>query len=450
MNRYRTYMDRVHAPAGLGPRILDDAAAGKKPRRAAPRRALIGGLAAACFALACFGSWQYWRAANLGPDPTAGVAATPAPVETGPALDERGYVLVVEDPFEGQNHSFYRVAGLTFPDCTGGYAVSGSIVPPAGYFAEYLTAEEIIAVLGGTDEVPWPLLWSGFGLSGEAVYDGEGNVWRAVIYGDSGETSFTLILAPGDIPVSDMMYEDAVTEEYDGTGVSVTSWRTAGEGRETYGAEFMSGDTGVSFTCTGPEGDSLSWLTCVLVRYGTLAEPTFTTAPLTPDAIPEWRSEALTLEEARREKLGGWLPLEGTIPGGFAFDSARVELGQGRDYLSAYWYKGYDYIDVTVYRQTEGGYFPEADLRADQVTAEALEALGDYVDDDAGDTPGWRWLSLTVAFTDDVRVKYSLKGVTPEQAADLITGGGQIKEYNWDITYVEPGTTLGTSSTTIP
>ena len=342
------------------------------------------------------------------------------------------------------------MAGLTFPDCTGGYAVSGSIVPPAGYFAEYLTAEEIIAVLGGTDEVPWPLLWSGFGLSGEAVYDGEGNVWRAVIYGDSGETSFTLILSPGAIPVSDMMYEDAVTEEYGDTGVPVTSWRTAGVDRETYGVEFMSGDTGVSFTCTGPDGDSLSWLTCVLVRYGTLAEPTFTTAPLTPDAIPEWRSETLTLEEARREELGGWLPLEGTIPGGFAFDSARVELGQGRDYLSAYWYKGYDYIDVTVYRQTEGGYFPEADLRVDQVTAEALEALGDYVDDDAGDTPGWRWLFLTVAFTDDVRVKYSLKGVTPEQAADLITGGGQIKEYNWNITYVEPGTTLGTSSTTIP
>ena len=23
---------------------------------------------------------------------------------------------------EGQNHSFFNVAGLTFPDCTGGYA----------------------------------------------------------------------------------------------------------------------------------------------------------------------------------------------------------------------------------------------------------------------------------------------------------------------------------------
>ena len=169
-----------------------------------------------------------------------------------------------------------------------------------------------------------------------------------------------------------------------------------------------------------------------------------------PAPIPAWRSEALTLAEARREGLGGWLPLEETIPAGFDFDNAWVELGQGRDYLSAYWYKGYDYIDVTVYRRTEGGRFPEGDLSVDEVTAQALEALGSYVDDDAGDTAGWRWLSLTVAFTDDVRVNYSLKGVTPEQAAAFITGGGLIKEYNWDIIYVEPGTTLGTGSTSIP
>ena len=218
----------------------------------------------------------------------------------------------------------------------------------------------------------------------------------------------------------------------------VTSWRTARVDRETYGVEFMSGDTGVSFTCTGPDGDSLSWLTCVLVRYGTLAEPTFTTAPLTPDAIPEWRSEALTLDEARREELGGWLPPDGTIPAGFGFDNAWVELGQGRDWLHAFWCKGYDYIDVTVYRRTEGGRFPEADLSVDEVTAQALEALGSYVDDDAGDTAGWRWLSLTVAFTDDVRVNYSLKGVTPEQAAELITGGGLIREYTAYTQPVEP------------
>ena len=40
-----------------------------------------------------------------------------------------------------------------------------------------------------------------------------------------------------------------------------------------------------------------------------------------------------------------------------------------------------------------------------------------------------------MAFTDDVRVNYSLKGVTPEQAAELITGGGLIREYT---AYAQP------------
>ena len=39
---------------------------------------------------------------------------------------------------------------------------------------------------------------------------------------------------------------------------------------------------------------------------------------------------------------------------------------------------------------------------------------------------------------------------TGSEATAFITGGGLIKEYNWDIIYVEPGTTLGTSSTSIP
>ena len=169
-----------------------------------------------------------------------------------------------------------------------------------------------------------------------------------------------------------------------------------------------------------------------------------------PAPIPAWRSEALTLAEARREGLGGWLPLEETIPAGFDFDNAWVELGQGRDYLSAYWYKGYDYIDVTVYRRTEGGILPRGRPAGGSGHGGGPGGPGELCGQRRGDTPGWRWLSLTADFTDDVRVNYSLKGVTPEQAAAFITGGGLIKEYNWDIIYVEPGTTLGTSSTSIP
>ena len=441
MNRYRTYMDRIHAPARLRTRVLEDVSAGGRPRRP-PRRALTGVLAAACFALAFFGAWQYWRAAETSPSPTAGVAATPAPVNTAPALDGADYTLVVADPFEGQPHTSPSISVVEFADCTDLNALSSSIALPQGHFREDMTAEEIIQALGGGDTVPWDLYWAGFGLTGQVIYDGQGQVWQAMIWGKRAAdgAAFTLDLAPDQIPVRDVVYD---VEPVDVEGLEVTAWYDHcdqdGDGTAEYicTVEFMHG-AGVRFQVTAPDQESAAFLCDCLVSHAARTDGLFTVGHLVPDAIPQWRGEALTLEQARREELGGWLPLDGTIPAGFGFDNAWVELGQGRDWLHAYWCKGYDYIDVTVYRRTEGGYFPEADLSVDAVTAQALEALGSYVDDDAGDTPGWRWLSLTVAFTDDVRVNYSLKGVTPEQAAELITGGGLIREYTAYTQPVEP------------
>ena len=91
MNRYRDYMNRIAAPAELADKVL----AGERPRRARP--ALAVGALAACCLVAAAGGWQLWQGRSLaGPDPTAGVAATPAVTQTIP---ERGYALVVEDAF---------------------------------------------------------------------------------------------------------------------------------------------------------------------------------------------------------------------------------------------------------------------------------------------------------------------------------------------------------------
>ena len=94
MNRYRAYMNRIHAPSGLRYRVLEAAERGQRPRRPAHRWIGAGALAA-CFALAFFGGWQAWRyAAHYQPDPTAGVADPPASV-TAPAETE--HTLVVGD-----------------------------------------------------------------------------------------------------------------------------------------------------------------------------------------------------------------------------------------------------------------------------------------------------------------------------------------------------------------
>ena len=60
MNRYRSYMNRIHAPSGLRHRVLEAAERGQRPRPPA-RRWIGAGALAACFALAFFGGWQEWR-----------------------------------------------------------------------------------------------------------------------------------------------------------------------------------------------------------------------------------------------------------------------------------------------------------------------------------------------------------------------------------------------------
>ena len=426
MNRYRSYMNRIHAPSGLRYRVLEAAERGRRPRRPALSRWAKAGALAACFALAFFGGWQAWQyAAHYQPDPTAGVADPPAVITPAPAETE--HTLVVEDPFNGQHHGFFAVPALEFADCTdcSPYLIDWGW--PAGSFREDMTAQEIITALGGTDEVPWSLLWSGFGLDGTAWYGGENldgeQVLMASITGVNGDTSFTLELTPGQLPPGGEGYAEAAVQDYD--GVAVTAWYTLsdrdGDGAEEYRycAEFMSGDMGVRFTCDSPDGETASWLASVLVRYAVQEDGGFTTEHLVPDTISA-QDETLTLADVRDHDLNSWLPPTDALPAGFTFEGGREEQNWGeRALLSAVWSRGEDRIAVTVRRSVGGGDYPEADLAVEGVTANALRELGRQY---AGDTTLWQWESLAVDWGDGVLVEYSLRGLTLEEALGLILG----------------------------
>lgn len=426
MNRYRAYMNRIHAPSGLRHRVLEAAERGRRPRRPALSRWAKAGALAACFALAFFGGWQAWQyAAHYQPDPTAGVADPPAVITPAPAETE--HTLVVEDPFNGQHHGFFAVPALEFADCTdcSPYLIDWGW--PAGSFREDMTAQEIITALGGTDEVPWSLLWSGFGLDGTAWYGGENldgeQVLMASITGVNGDTSFTLELTPGQLPPGGEGYAEAAVQDYD--GVAVTAWYTLsdrdGDGAEEYRycAEFMSGDMGVRFTCDSPDGETASWLASVLVRYAVQEDGGFTTEHLVPDTISA-QDETLTLADVRDHDLNSWLPPTDALPAGFTFEGGREEQNWGeRALLSAVWSRGEDRIAVTVRRSVGGGDYPEADLAVEGVTANALQELGRQY---AGDTTLWQWESLAVDWGDGVLVEYSLRGLTLEEALGLILG----------------------------
>lgn len=426
MNRYRNYMDRISAPESLADRVLE----GKRPRRARP--ALAAGVLAACCLVAAVGGWQLWQGRSLaGPDSTAGVAATPQMSQQ--TVQEGDHTLVVEDSFGGQPHSFPSVLGYVYPDCTGSDAMAGDYAYPEGWFMELLSAQEIINVLGGTDAVPWTLDWTGFGLDGMVIYDGEGNPWRIDISGQRGEDTLRLELWPGQAPLIDLIYEDAAVEEVNGVEVTTYSVYYDQDGDEdkeyVYHVDFFDGTMGVNFTCSSEEQSTVANLANLIVVYRD-----FTAEGLTA-TIPEgtqtaqatawlYGSGELTLAQAYQQELAAYLPDQEALPDGFIFGAAWWHFDELEDSLSIVWCRGYDDISVQAQRFPANASLQAPDFLPHEVTPQALEEIGSYVDDDQGDTPGWRYDSFTVHYTQadwrTVAVTYTIKGLIPEEAAALV------------------------------
>lgn len=425
MNRYRDYMDRIAAPASLVDKVLE----GKRPRRTRP--ALAAGVLAACCLVAAVGGWQLWQGRSLaGPDPTAGVAATPQMSQQ--AAREGDHTLVVEDAFGGQPHSFPNVPGYDYPDCTGSDAMVGDYAYPEGWFMERLTAQEIITVLGGTDQVPWTLDWTGFGLDSTVIYDGEGNPWRIDIVGQRGEDTLRLELWPGREPLIDLIYADAAVQDVDGVEVTTYSLYYDQDGDENkeyvYHTDFFDGTMGVNFTCTSKDQGTAARLTNLVVGHkGFTAEGL--TAPEGEAHIDlgtgrVYGSGELTLAQAYQQELAAYLPEQETLPDGFIFGAAWWHFDELEDSLSIVWCRGYDDISVQAQRFPANASLLAPDFLPHEVTSQALEGIGSYVDDDQGDTPGWRYDSFTVHYTEadgvTVAVTYTIKGLTPEEAAALV------------------------------
>lgn len=290
MKHYRSYMDRITAPAGLRQRVLEAAEQGARPRRPARRLTLRLAALSACCVLAVAGGRLLWLGGSAPiPNPTAGMAATPAPASSTPAVE---YTLTIPPGTGGSFWHVDRVVEAT--DCTGSTPLSLDYAWDSGSFVEPLSAEEISTALGGSEtELLWRLFCPGFGLDGTVRYSREGDVLLLTITGTgeagTGEdASFTLELCPGQLPPSCTVYQEAVPQEYE--GVSITKWlvRTEDEPeRYLLGAELMAGDTGLRFTCRSESRDTAETLTDVLIGLGLDSDCVFTTDHLTLED-PVW------------------------------------------------------------------------------------------------------------------------------------------------------------------
>lgn len=390
MNRYRSWMNRTKAPPGFHKRMMERLETAGRTRRRRPARRLGIAAAAACLALAVVLLGTQWAA--IWPEgrssPNMGVAKTPEPVSPAPAvIDETAppaetgpsNTVAVEDPFEGQPHGDFALEGHDFPVSGAGYTAGRE--EPKEMFSESMTSQEILQTLGGGDAPPWSLYWAGYLLSGTAWYGGDGALWEVEIAGrtEDADEWFNLFLAPGALPMGPPPDVPAQPASSSGESTPVTAW-SAPEGRSpdspkgTYYAAFLSGGVGVVFSSASmTDADAARLRVEYVIREYAHFGTKLSLDHLSPSRIPDWRDENLTLEQARAEALGAYLPQ--TIPAGFDFEMAQIwaEDGTKGEHMVVRWKNGKDLLMVAVQRQPESCTRGKNDFTPEEVTPEALE-----------------------------------------------------------------------------
>ena len=115
MKHYRSYMDRITAPAGLRQRVLE-AAGRARPRRPARRLVLRLAALSACCVLAVAGGRLLWLGGSPHPQPHCQHGRHPRP---GCIFSRLGAHLTVgPGPLPKEAHNFFDIPALNFPDCT--------------------------------------------------------------------------------------------------------------------------------------------------------------------------------------------------------------------------------------------------------------------------------------------------------------------------------------------
>ena len=391
MESYKSYLDRQEISPRVHEALLHLERA--KPSRSwRPRGAL-----AACAALILgIGVWRLTPppVSSGGQAPSVSASASedsPPPGGTSYLGDwESGFV--VNGPAERGKLMFPMIPAIDYRDITGQPDAAASRIYAPGSFTVDLTKEDIQTIFWGPEgkpqadqskteqgDLPWMLFWEGYFLHGYAWYDGQGGLMELTLYGEQGRASFTLELRLGALPFTcciDLNRGDQLSQF---NGVSVAGWSQVydrdGDGQTDYicGSEFMAeNNIGVRFVNQNsamqaeyvPGGDmelgGAQTFNSLFVRQA-LTGGLYLDHLSTAEQVPAWREEEFSsLEQARQEEeFAPYLPT--AEPEGYRAYAGnkefygRLSYQEGRkNTLFVWWSRGYDDVEVGVYRD---GYY---------------------------------------------------------------------------------------------
>lgn len=343
--------------------------------------------------------------------------------------------------------------------------VSYSIALPEGSFFRDLSKEDLISLFGEEDLLYTQLGWEDAELSSCCIFTAEGMPWEGTvtvrrITGGADDFYAVLTLAPDTLPLSCVVSpSDGVTQCW---GVEVTGryGGTYGEGSnkdiwlpESREVEFMAHGVGYRLCIYGQEGEGaqVEEMVSRFVRYAIVdGDMDLSCLTVEPKDIPAWREETFSsLAQARQEaEFAPYLPT--SEPAGYDEFYSNLSYQEGiRNGLFVRWSRGYDSVEVCVYRDGTRPYhladpdnpasydlrlYPipwcgsvpeeywdtvnDPAFRAEDMSLEIVEARGRE-----HDTGGMTY-SFDVLHPDGVLVSYRCDGMTAQQvwalAADTL------------------------------
>jgi len=389
MKHYRDFFDRQEISPQSHQALLD---LEEGPRRRAPKGGAhvmrYTALAACCALVVGLGGRWLFSGAGVEPEVSPAPAESqigdeaPVPPEESMAPDvgETGG-FVAAGPGDGSKLMFPMIAGVDYADVTGEPEVAASIALPQGAFTVELTKEDIQALFWGPEGKPavehvkadpgdFPALlmnWAGYSITGEAIYDGNGDLWELRVRGEKGEDSFALRCAPGGIPATCVVERGAAATDV--LGVEVSGWYRSYDNdgddvvEHVCTSEFIAHDVGFRFTNVGSGGmragtDEATDLggakafNQMVVTQLCHADGFYLDQFAHCDDVPDWAEESFdTLSQVQGHTCYGgfahYLPAEG--PEGYGEFHGRYSYQEGvKDCLFVRWTRGYDDVEVEV------------------------------------------------------------------------------------------------------
>lgn len=316
-----------------------------------------------------------------------------------------------------------------------------------GYFTQELTARDMEALFGAG----WPTVEKNYKVSAYAGFSGEGVLDEISITCEEKTSGLVTWIRMANGPVGmDYAYPDKVKlSDVNGTTVLAGYYNaSSADGKTIYYASFVLGQTGYYLEVSGSEEakEVLTALVGLIIENGAAD-----LSRITPDSIPEWREDELTLAQAKADPdFGAYVP--GDAPAGFGFESSRRILSQSQDKLMITWSSGMKYLEWTVGRLKEEDRtrivdvnapetydlarypIPRADsvpeelreivnhpiFRAEDLTLETVRARAYTVNDIGDDNTGYR-MRFSVLYGDIV-VELNVKGAQPEEIFNMLKG----------------------------